>query len=145
MPDAAFLPTEIGLFVLVAVLLVVTLVDGAYQALTGQPSRIRLERHFFHRFPGTEVDCVRQGASKILYATALLLIEGPGAFIGIRNAANLAGLNAPPFERPAGVLGALTFGVIFGSPLLALVLIGFAYRIGMRVNYRSVEREIPAN
>jgi hypothetical protein len=145
MPDAELWAAEIGLFVVVAVLLVVLLIDGAYQALAGQPSRIGLERLWLHRVPATELDCVRQGASKILQATAMLLIEAPSVFIVIRTTADLTGMIAPPFGRLPVVLEALMFGAIFGSLFLALILVGFAYAVGVRVSYRRVEREIPAN
>jgi len=141
---AALLAAEIGLYVLVAALLVALLVDGAYQALAGQPSKIPLERHFLHRLPATELDCVRQGTSKILQATAVLLIEAPSGFMAFRATADLTGMIAAPFGRLPAVLDAVMFGAIFGSIFVALILVGFGYAVGMRVNYRRVEREIAA-
>jgi hypothetical protein len=142
---AELLPAEIGLYVLVAALIVTVLVDGAYQALAGQPSRIPVERLLLHRLPATEVDCVRQGASKILQATAMLLIVAPSGFMLFRSTADLTGMIAPPFGRLPAVLEDLMFGAFFGGIFLALILVGFAYAVGMRVNYRRVEKEITAS
>jgi hypothetical protein len=144
MGDAELWAAVIGLETLVAVLLVALLLDGSYQVMTGRPSRIPLERLLFHRVPATELDCIRQGAFKLLQSTALLLTQVPSGFILIRTTADLTGLMPPPFGRLPAPLEALMFGAIFGSLGLSLVVIGLAYRVSLKVKFRSVETEAPA-
>jgi hypothetical protein len=142
--DAELWAADIGLLMLVAVVLVALLLDGSYQVLTGRPSRIPLERLLFHRVPATELDCVRQGATKLHQSAAALLTKVPVGFMLIRSTADLTGLTNPPFGRLPEPLEALMFGAIFGSLGLSLVVIGLSYSIGLKVKFRSVETEAPA-
>ncbi|HEV2140402.1 MAG TPA: hypothetical protein VGT01_04355 [Candidatus Dormibacteraeota bacterium] len=144
MSDAELWAGLIALLAVVACLLVGLLLDGAYQVLTGRPSRIPLERHFLHRNPATELDCVRQGATKILQATALILIQVPNSLMLIRSTAYLTGLTPPPLGRLPAALDTLMFVGIFGSLGLALVLIGFAYGVGLKIKYQTVAMEASA-
>ena len=144
MSDGELWAGDIGLLTLVTVVVLSLLLDGAYQVMTGRPGKIPLERLLFHRVPATELDCVRQGATKILQSMAALLIQVPSGFMLIRSTAALTGLTAPPVRRLPALLETLEFSAIFGSIGLALLVIGIAYRVGLKINYRRVETEARA-
>ena len=133
------------LTLLVAVLAAVT-VDGIYQVSSGRPSLWPLGRILRKRIPATEIDCVREGASKILQVLAVACITAPGAVLGIQSAAILSGVipEQGPHAPPPQILDVLMAVGLFGPLLIGLFLAIAAYTTNMRVKYVPIERQVRA-
>ena len=147
MGDAATWGLVIAGLALTAVLDLGLLGDGIYQVTTGRPSALGIERRFRKRLPATELDCVRQGAGKILQAAGLVFIMAPAAVTSVQSAAALTGLiSSAPHAPPPPILAALVFAGLFGPPAAGLVLIFAAYGVTTRVKYVAVEpRALPTS
>ena len=125
----------LGVLVLLVVALGMLLIDGVYQVLTGRPAINPLERRFLKKVPATDLDCVRQGACKLLQAMGLTFLIGPSSIMAVQNTAFLTGILTRTPGRPPAVLDALIFVGIFGSLAVGLFLIIAAYTVSTRIKY----------
>ena len=111
------------------------LLDGASQMATGRPGFLPFERLLFKRVPASEVDCVRQGGSRILQALSAIFILVPMAAWMLAITADLTG-RAPSTHLPSSVGDAL-FGLAVASLLIGLALSFGSYAISTKIKYIS--------
>ena len=109
------------------------LLDGASQVATGRPGFLPFERLLFKRVPASELDCVRQGASKILQAFSTIFILGPTAAWMLAITADLTG-PASSIHLPSS-LGDAIFGFAVASLLIGLALSLGSYAISTKVKH----------
>ena len=140
MSDVVLGAAFLGAFGLLTFVLIAVLADGVYQAFSGRPGFWPIERIFRKRMPATELDCVRQGVSKILQAAALGCIEAPTAVTGVQSLASLMGaIPSGPHAPPPVIVDVLVFVGLFGPISLGAALAIAAYAISTRVKYVAVE------
>jgi hypothetical protein len=138
-----------GIPLVLAMLLVVLnsalLVSGAYQVFTGRPSfLVRLVGGMRRRLPATSADCALLGASQVLQAAALFIGMGPAILPAVASISELAGgPKLPALERwPALVFAGL--GYALASLVVAIVCVGVALALNLRVKYLDYSTSINA-
>ena len=109
------------------------LLDGASQVAAGRPGFLPFERLLFKRVPASELDCVRQGALKILQSFSTIFILGPSAAWMLAVTGDLTG-PASSIHVPASV-GDAFFGLGVASLLIGLALSLGSYAISTKVRY----------
>lgn len=135
--------------VLIAVLTVMIAVwaavfaDGVYQVTTGRQALLPFDRVIRKRMPATELDCVRQGAGKVLQAFGMALIQTPITVVVLRSAAALTGVipSGPTAPPPLGV-GVFLIAALFGPLLLGFAVGMASYVVTTRINYVATDGRV---
>jgi hypothetical protein len=122
----------LGLFAAVGA---ITLADGVYSVATGRPGFLPFERMIRNRVPATETDCVRHGASRILFTLGLLLGLGPSVPISLSTLFQPASA-APAHPDPFAQLAELV--LITGCLVAGLGCLAASVVVLSRVRYGRV-------